>query len=182
MCKSFRSDVVVFLVNKAVHKKVWAFVREQSMVAWFLKATSTWLACFMLVHANWGSEYKISAWNKKNLIGALGELHYRTTHLRVTARMNRVAQNVPKVKNLQGDLFHWCFLPSWWENCIETCKKLMVRGGTRLRHLKPHLPYGYQGKNATFWWRSFLTPLIAWKAQTNIHKQICISQCPTRDP
>ena len=58
----------------------------------------------------------------------------------------------------------------------------MARGGNLLRHLEPHLPYGYQGKNATFWSRSLLTPLIAWKTQTNIGKHFCISQCPTRDP
>ena len=94
----------------------------------------------------------------------------------------RVAQNAPKVKNLQGDLFHSCFLPSWWEKCIETCKKLMARVCKEMPHLGPHLPYGYQGKNAIFWSRSFLTPLIAWKTLTNIGKQLCISQYPTRHP
>ena len=62
----------------------------------------------------------------------------------------RVAQNAPKVKNLQGDLFHSCFFPSWWEKCIETPKKLMARGRTRLRRFQPHLPYGYQEKMTDF--------------------------------
>ena len=33
-----------------------------------------------------------------------------------------------------------------------------------------------------FWCWSFLTPLIAWKTQTNIGKQLCISKYPTQDP
>ena len=94
----------------------------------------------------------------------------------------RVAQNAPKVKNLQGHQSYPCFLPNCWEKCIETPKKLIARGGNRLRHLEPHLPYGYEGKNATFWSSSFFTPLIAWKTQTNIQKHICTSQCPSRDP
>ena len=67
----------------------------------------------------------------------------------------RVAQNAPKVKKLQGHQSQSCFLPNCWEKCIETPKKLIARGGNRLRRLEPHLPYGYQGKNATFWSSSF---------------------------
>ena len=93
-----------------------------------------------------------------------------------------VAQHVPKSKNLSGHQFYSCFLPKRWGKCIEIPKKLMARVCTLLPHLGPHLPYGYQGKNAIFWSRSFLTPLIAWKTQTNIGKQLCISQCPTRGP
>ena len=94
----------------------------------------------------------------------------------------RVAQNAPNMKNLPGHQSYLCFLPSWWEKCIETSKKLIARVGTQHLLLGLHLPYGYQGKNAIFWLVSFLTPLIAWKTQTNIGKQLCISQCPTRGP
>ena len=94
----------------------------------------------------------------------------------------RVAQNAPKVINLQGHQYHSCSLSNCWEKCIETPKKLIARGGNRLRHLERHLPYKYEGRNATILSSSFFTPLIAWKTQTNIRKHICTSQCPTRDP
>ena len=58
----------------------------------------------------------------------------------------------------------------------------MARVCKKFPHLGPHLPYGFHPKNAIFWSRSILTPLIAWKTQTNIGKQLCISQCPTRGP
>ena len=93
-----------------------------------------------------------------------------------------MAQSAPKSKNLSGHQFYSCFLPKRWGKCIEIPKKLMARVCTLLPHLGPHLPYGYQGKNAIFWSRSILTPLIAWKTPTNIGKQLCISQCPTRGP
>ena len=93
-----------------------------------------------------------------------------------------MAQNAPNMKNLPGHQSYLCFLPSWWEKCIETSKKLIARVGTQHLLLGLHLPYGYQGKNAIFWLVSFLTPLIAWKTQTNIQKQLSIFQCPTRDP
>ena len=93
-----------------------------------------------------------------------------------------MAQNAPNMKNLPRHQSYSCFLLSWWEKCIETSKKLIARVGTRHLLLGLHLPYGYQGKNAIFWLVSFLTPLIAWKTQTNIGKQLCISQCPTRGP
>ena len=96
--------------------------------------------------------------------------------------MIRVAQSALKSKNLSGHQFYSCFLPKRWGKCIEIPKKLMARVCTLLPHLGPHLPYGYQGKNAIFWSRSILTPLIALKTPTNIGKQLCISQCPTRDP
>ena len=86
------------------------------------------------------------------------------------------------MKNLPRHQSYSCFLLSWWEKCIETSKKSIARVGTRHLLLGLHLPYGYQGKNAIFWLVSFLTPLIAWKTQTNIGKQLCISQCPTRGP
>ena len=94
----------------------------------------------------------------------------------------RVAQNAPNMKNLPGHQSYSCFLPSWREKCIETSKKLIARVGTRHLLLGLHLPYGYQGKNAIFWLVSFLTPLMAWKTQTNIGKQLCISEYPTHDP
>ena len=100
----------------------------------------------------------------------------------LTRTLVRVAQRAPKSKNLSGHQFYSCFLPKRWGKCIEIPKKLMARVCTLLPHLGPHLPYGYQGKNAIFWSRSFLTPLIAWKTPTNIGKQLCISQCPTRGP
>ena len=93
-----------------------------------------------------------------------------------------MAQSALKSKNLSGHQFYSCFLPKRWGKCIEIPKKLMARVCTLLPHLGPHLPYGYQGKNAIFWSRSFLTPLIAWKTPTNNGKQLCISQCPTRGP
>ena len=88
----------------------------------------------------------------------------------------------PKVKKPFRPPVLLVFLPKRWEKCIEIPKKLMARVCTLLPHLGPHLHYGYQGKNAIFWLRSFLTPLIAWKTPTNIRQQLCISQCPTRGP
>ena len=96
--------------------------------------------------------------------------------------LSRVAQSAPKSKNLPGHQSYSSLLPNWWEKCSETPKKLMARVCKKFPHLGPHLPYGFHPKNAIFWSRSILTPLIAWKTQTNIGKQLCISQCPTRGP
>ena len=57
----------------------------------------------------------------------------------------------------------------------------MPRGARRQASVRPDFIRENTYENDIFWSSSFLTPLIAWKTQTNIQKQLSISQCPTRD-
>ena len=95
---------------------------------------------------------------------------------------NRVAQNAPNRSDLPSQLIFPSLLPSWWGKCIESPKKLMPRGSPCEAPFWPDFIRGCTPTNDIFWSKSFLTPLIAWKTPTNIGKQLCIYQSPTRGP
>ena len=94
----------------------------------------------------------------------------------------RVAQNAPNRSDLPSQLIFPSLLPSWWGKCIESPKKLMPRGSPCEAPFWPDFIRGCTPTNDIFWSKSFLTPLIAWKTPTNIGKQLCIYQSPTRGP
>ena len=60
--------------------------------------------------------------------------------------------------------------------------ELMPRGSPCEAPFWPDFIRGCTPTNDIFWSKSFLTPLIAWKTPTNIGKQLCIYQSPTRGP
>ena len=77
-----------------------------------------------------------------------------------------------KLVKLPSQLIFPFHLSSWWKKCIESPKNLCLG---MLRSFLASIHKGMTPTNDIFW-----TPLIVWKTQTNIGKQLCIYQCPTR--